>query len=118
MKQIILFIAAFSLFTFVANSSFAQSNSTAKAGEVATLLENSLSLTGTQKPAVNTLVTDYANKYASTNASSSPSPVKTEAKNALMNEFSTGLTKILSPAQATKYNGIKGEVSTLFNAIK
>ena len=117
MKKIFLFIAVVSLFSLV-NTAFAQSNATTKAAEVSTLLDNSLSLTGTQKPAVTTLVDEYANKYASANAAATPSNLKTQAKTALLNEFSSGLTKVLTPAQATKYNNIKGEVSTIFNTIK
>jgi hypothetical protein len=84
------------------------------------MLTSELGLTQQQTPGVQTLVSEYASKFASSNKKASTggslvAKAENTVKADLAKGFSSSLSSMLTPAQNTKYSGIESKVVGLFN---
>ena len=92
-----------------------------QATDIINLLEKRLAPTQQQSSQIGSLVTEYAGKFSESarkNASQTTNSVKIQAQQALYNQFSSSLSKLLRPEQVGKFNAVKSQVSALFAAIK
>ncbi|MDB5274623.1 MAG: hypothetical protein JWO58_2990 [Chitinophagaceae bacterium] len=127
MKKAVLFLSFAIISCLLSTSSFAHtadsSNVAAKSSEIVTLLSTKLGLTPTQIPKVQSLVTEFAGKFAKTNTKASTDTglkekIDKEEQSTLVKGFSTELPKILTATQSTQFATIKDKVSALFTQIK
>lgn len=88
--------------------------------QIVDLLTKAVDPSPAQTPKLGSLVGEFADKFgnAAKKSAGLSAVLKQQAQTLLMNQFSSGLGKILKPDQLTKFNAIKNQVLPLFAAIR
>ena len=82
------------------------------------MLNQGLGFTKDQEPKAQSLVGDFAKQFTELGKKQMMAAAKQKAQNALFSKFAEGLGKFITPAQLTKFNGIKETVKTALMALK
>jgi hypothetical protein len=109
----------FALLIASSSSVFAQEKTREKPeNQIFNLLNKELTLTPEQTPKVQSAIGDFGKQFAAAGKQTALGAAKQAAQQVVFSKFSDSLGKLITPAQLTKFNAIKGTVQTLFSSFK
>lgn len=109
-------ILLFCVLSVLASPAFAQDQK--PADKIFDMLDKEIVFTPEQKPKAQSLAGDFTKQFMDLGKKQMMGAVKQKAQNALFGKFTEALGKFITPAQMTKFNGIKNTVRTVLVGLK
>ena len=115
MKNLIV-VLLLSVLSGVFGQAFAQDEK--PADRIFAMLNKEIGFTPEQTPKAQSLAGDFTKQFMDLGKKQMMGTLKQKAQDALFGKFTEALGKFITPAQLTKFNGIKNTVKTVLTGLK